>query len=250
MSMLRAPSFTPQRHRSACRARTRHGAAFTLLETAFSTVIIGVGVLAVVEAQQSFLQRNAWSTSASTASYLAGEIRELASRFTRHDVDSDGIYYQNPSDPTTFAGWGREVDELDAEDLDDLDDLDGAVFGDVTDLPDDFTMVRRYAGPINSFADVIPEISYEGNVVTAAPVGGGEPVPVNMRGWSQIVDVVKVDPEDFADAVADNSQIISGGEVVRNVDRYPVRVTVRSLYQPSPAEPAEVIASLTWVVTP
>ena len=58
--------------------RTRAtSSGFTLIETALAVVIIGVGVIAMVDAQRAFMQSNAWSNHAATATYLANEIREM-----------------------------------------------------------------------------------------------------------------------------------------------------------------------------
>lgn len=237
---------TSSRH-AAPRGRAR---AFTLLEAALATLIIGVGVLAMVEAQQSFLQRNAWSTGGATATYLANELREMTRRMPRHDRFSGGLYFLDPSDPSSLRGWGPEPGEDAPEDLDDLDDFDGAVFGDATRLPEGFTMSRRYPGPINAFGTPIPETRYDGSVETFLPPGATEPVEVAMRGWTQIVTVRKVEPTDITTAVAMAAVASQGGAVVRAVDRFPLRVTVAVLRQADPAADAEVMTSLSWVVMP
>lgn len=223
---------------------------FTLLEAALSTIIIGVGVLAVVEAQQSFMDRNAWSASGAAGTYLANEMREMTASFPRHDRFSGGLYFLNDADASTFQGWGPETGEDEANDLDDLDDLDGAVFGAATEFPDGFTMSRRYAGPVNAFAEVIPETRYDGSTETFIPEGEEDPVPVAMRGWTQIVSVEKVDPADITDGVADNARMMDGTTVLRGADRYPVRVTVRVLRQLDPTEAPMLITTLSWVVSP
>jgi hypothetical protein len=233
--------------RTARAAGARRG--FTLLEAAMSTVIIGVGVLAVVEAQQSFLERNRWSTNGATATYLADEIREMSERFPRHDRFSGGLYLLDENDPSSLRGWGPEPGENTARDLNDLDDLDGAVFGDAADFPAGFTMTRRYPGPIDSFGRVIPETLYGGGTLLEEGAGG-EMVEAPMRGWTQIVEVTKVDPEDITLPVPRNARVMNGAETLRRVDRYPLRVTVRVLWQPDPARPAEVIRSTSWVVMP
>ncbi len=96
-----------------CRGRSRR-AGFTLIETALATVIVGVGVLSIVAAQQAFHKQNAWSTHASTATRLGNEIREMTFRLPRHD-------------PVTglLLPWGPEDNELWVGDFDDLDDFDG-----------------------------------------------------------------------------------------------------------------------------
>ena len=65
--------------------RHHHRRGFTLIETALATVIIGVGVLALVDSQAAFLASNAWSTQTATANYLANEIREMTRRLPKHD---------------------------------------------------------------------------------------------------------------------------------------------------------------------
>ena len=56
---------------------TTRRTGFTLIETALATIIVGVGVLAMVSAQAAFHQKNAWSTHASIATHLGNEIREM-----------------------------------------------------------------------------------------------------------------------------------------------------------------------------
>ncbi len=236
--------------RSARQVRGLAGSGFTLLETALTTVIIGVGVLAVMEAQQAFLERNTWSTQASTATYLANEIREMSEGFPRHDRFAGGIYFATAGDPATFAGWGPENGEVVVVDLDDLDDLDGAVFGDATDFPTGFTLTQRYAGPINAFGDVIPETLYDGTTETFDPGDGTGEQIVPMRNWTQIVQVEKVDPYDLSTVVPNETEDSIAGIVSRAVDRYPVRVTVSVLFQDDPAGDASESTSISWVVLP
>ena len=75
---------------SATRPAT-HARGFTLLETSMAMVIIGVGVLAFVDAQKAFITNNNWSSHAATGAYLANEVRELARRLPRHDPVT-GLY--------------------------------------------------------------------------------------------------------------------------------------------------------------
>ena len=87
--------------------------AFTLIETALATVIVGVGVLAMVAAQQGFHKQNGWSTHASIATRLGNEIREMTLNLPRND----------PVTSSTF--WGAESNETFVGAFDDLDDFDG-----------------------------------------------------------------------------------------------------------------------------
>lgn len=255
MSGLRAAGLRLSSSRRDGAPSARHAPArpgFTLLETMLAIVVIGVGVIAIINAQRAFLTQNLWSTHASTATYLAGEIREMTRGYPRHDRFSGGIYFSDPENPgeETFVGWGPEGDETGIADLDDLDDFDGAVFGEATDLPEGFVMTRRYAGPIDSFGCVITETLWNG--ATEMIEVEGELVPVSMRGWTQCVTVEKVDPYDLATPVDDwEIQVEEGtGNVLRDVDRYPVRVTVTVLYQGTWDEHAPPVTSISWIVFP
>lgn len=242
---------TPRRqpaHR--LRSADRSAPGFTLLEAALATIIIGVGVLAVVEAQQSFLERNAYSSGSATATYLASELREMARNFPRHDRFSGGLYFLDTNDVGTFAGWGAETGEADVSDFDDLDDLDGAVFGDATEFPAGFTMTSRHDGPIDAFGVVIPETLFDGSTEMFTPPGEAAPVEVAMRGWTQIVTVEKVEPSDITDGVADATDLRDGSTIKRAVDRYPVRVSVTVLKQDAPEDTPVVMTTLSWVVMP
>jgi prepilin-type N-terminal cleavage/methylation domain-containing protein len=142
--------------RTAGRTRRR---GFTLIETSLATVIVGVGVLAIVAAQQAFHQKNAWSTHLSTATWLGNEIREMTLNLPRHDP------------VTGIAFWGPEPDtELTIFDYDDLDDFDGPagtglVFSGIP-------VAGVVNGPRNSRREII----------------------ANMDGWVQTIFVDMVDP--------------------------------------------------------
>ncbi len=229
--------------------RSSPAGGFTLLETSLATVIIGVGVLAIIEAQQTFIRTNAWSTHASTATYLANEIREMTRTYPRHDRFTGGLYFTDPEDAETMTGWGTEDGEVTAADLDDLDDLDGAVFGNATDFPEGFVMTTRYPGPINAFGDVIPETRWDGTVATIEVEGEEQTLP--MAGWTQIVQVEKVDPQDYSTAVESTTVLVSDdGDVVRGVGRYPLRITVTILYQGDFDAEAPPVTTVSWIVPP
>lgn len=225
--------------------------AFTLIETALATVIIAVGVLALVEAHQAFLRTNAWSTHSSTATLLAAEIRERTRTFPRHDAFTGGLYFTDPENHSGFQGWGPESNEFTPDEFDDLDDLDGVVFGDAaeSDLPGPVTVVdgvpMRFDGPIDASAEIIPETDWNGEVVTDDETG--EPAP--LQGWTQYVQVDKVDPLDFTTTLPnDHYEPASGGQPEIEVDQFPVRVTVTALYQGPFETSAREVATVTWVV--
>ncbi|TVQ31696.1 MAG: prepilin-type N-terminal cleavage/methylation domain-containing protein [Phycisphaeraceae bacterium] len=215
---------------------------FTLLETSLAIIIIGVGVLAIIQAQQSFLQKNAWSTHSSTAAFLANEIREMTRGWPKHDPLSGGLYFENPEAFSGFQGWGPGPNELTLEDYNDLDDLDGVVFGDAPNIPGPIN--RRHAGPISAFRDVITDTDWAGLVILDED---GDPAP--LRGWTQYVRVQKIDPTDFTQTVANDHHIPEGpGQPAIAVDQFPLRVTVHILYQGDLDAEAIEITRVTWIV--
>lgn len=220
------------------RARRR---GFTLMETALTTVIIGVGVLALIDAQQAFMRTNAWSTQAATATYLANEIREMARKLPRHDPVT-GLYTTGTPPATTLNGWGPEPGEVTARDFDDIDDFDGMLF-----VNDGTAGVADHdlAGPIDAFGNVIPEILANGEVMTD---GQGNPRP--MQGWSQLVTVQKIDPFDMAQVRPDAYTVaaVPPDFAGLRVDQFPLRVSVTVRYQgPFDAQPSDIV-TVSWVV--
>lgn len=226
------------------RPRTPARRAFTLMEAALATVIIGVGVLAVVEAQQAFLRKNQWSTHTSTAMFLANEIREMTRNLPRHDPFAGGIYFEDPVAHTGFSGWGPNITELLVTDFNDLDDYDAMVFGNAPNLPGPIT--RRYTGPIDAFGEIIPQTNWRGDVLV-----DNENNIVPLEGWTQYVKVDKVSPADFTQALArDYYEAAVGATPELEVHRFPLRVTVTILYQGPGDLEARVISSVSWVVPP
>ncbi|MGD1916948.1 MAG: prepilin-type N-terminal cleavage/methylation domain-containing protein [Phycisphaerales bacterium] len=225
------------RTRNARTLRRNAGRGFTLIETALATVIIGVGVVAIVEAHQAFMKSNQWSTHAATATFLGGEIREMTLNLPRHDPVT-GLRI----DGGDIEGWGPEDGEVLVEDFDDLDDFDGLTFAfdgtpgffDDDDLP----------GPIDAFGLVIPEIFSDGTVMLDED---GDPVP--MQGWRQTVRVVKVHPTDpTLELDPDAVEAPAGGSAGIAVDEYPLKVEVIVSYEgPFVTAPTE-ITRVTWIV--
>jgi prepilin-type N-terminal cleavage/methylation domain-containing protein len=213
------------------RARSvRRGArrAFTLIETAMAVVIIGVGVVAMVDAQQAFMKSNAWSSQAATATFLANEIREYTRRLPRHDPVT-GLEL----DEDELVGWGPEEGEVTHDDYDDIDDFDGVRFGDGGD----------FSGPINASGGLIPRLDADGN-----PVIIDEEIQP-MSGWSQQVTVEKVNPFDLAEVLDDDAVDAASGDFEgRGPDDFPVRVTVTVFYQGPEDEEAAAVLTMRWIV--
>lgn len=229
---------------SARPARLPHArGGFTLIEASLATVIVGVGVVAMVEAQQAFIRSNLWSSHAATGTFLANEIRELTRNLPKHDPVT-GLYLQGGQvGSPVLVGWGPEAGEVLVTDFDDLDDFDGISFSFVgtpglvdLDLP----------GPVNAFGEVIPNIGPDGSVAAPDPETG-EVAP--MAGWTQTVFVQKVSPFDTGTVVPDaQTEPASGSFRGRQVHEYPLRVTVEVSYQAPFATEAEVVARVTWIV--
>lgn len=216
---------------------TRHTApgGFTLIEASLATVIIGVGVLAMVDAQSSFIVANQWSSHAASATFLANEIREMTRNLPKHDpvvglfLESDGNGAQ------TLRGWGPDTGESTLSDFDDIDDFDGIVF---TWLATDDLDNGDLPGPVNAFREVIPGITIE-----------GQETEESMIGWSQTVIVRKVHPFDFSEELDANfSEPASGSFPGRRVDQYPLRVTVQVHYQSLSAIEPTLVTEVTWIV--
>lgn len=226
-------------HRSPVPAR----GGFTLIEAALATVIIGVGVVAMVEAQQAFIRSNLWSSQAATGTFLANEIREMTRQLPRHDPVT-GLYLADEELGTGgLVGWGPEEGEVLVTDFDDLDDFDGMSFS-FTGTPGIVDL--DLPGPLNAFGEVIPDIDIDGVVAEPDPETG-EVAPMN--GWTQTVIVQKVSPFDTGTVVPDaQTEPASGTFRGRRVDQYPLRVTVEVSYMAPFAAESEVVARITWVV--
>jgi hypothetical protein len=224
------------------RSRARRSAAFTLLETALATVIIGVGVLALVEAQTAFLRSNGWSSQSATGTYLANEIRELTRRLPKHDP-VNGLFLQGSGTTATLVGWGPSPGAVTVEDFNHVDAFDGMRFA--SDGSAGFTD-RDLPGPVDAFGSLIPQINDDGSIVRDAQ---GNPRP--MQGWAQIVTVQKVDP--FNPSVTyppERTLPMNTGTGFSGlaVDQFPLRVTVRVTYR-GPFDSAEnTVATVSWIV--
>lgn len=231
---------TPPARRLAARAGRGRG-GFTLIETALATVIIGLGVLALIDAQQSFMKSNNWSTHAATATYLANEIREMTRKLPKHDPVT-GLWLQAQGGTNVLRGWGPDAGETEVSDFDDLDDFDGMTFspGGAVNAAE-----GELPGPIDAFGNIIPEISVDGSVPTDER---GDPLP--MQGWTQHVTVEKVDPYDTATVRADSYVAPASPPSFPGlaVNKFPLRVTVVVQYQgPGEAEATDV-ATVVWIV--
>ena len=224
------------RGRTARLVRSAGAGGFTLLETMMALVIVGVGVVAFVDAQASFTKSNSWSSHAATGMLLANEVRELTRRMSRHDPVTGLTLATGAGGATSAVGWGREAGETTVADLDDLDDLDNVVFG----------LGGTFAGPIDAFGEAVQEIGLDGN-----PALDQEGLPRTLEGWSQRVSVTKVDPYNFSLArAASYEQAASSQWPAVRINQFPVRVTVIVEYQGPYDTQASEVTRTTWVVPP
>jgi len=226
------------------RGRAGQG-GFTLIETSMATVIIGVGVLAMVDAQSAFIVSNQWSSHAASATFLANEIREFTRNLPKHDPVNGITLVDDGSGSMVVSGWGVNPGEVTVDDFDDIDDFDGVTFSyigtpglDDNDLP----------GPINSFGEVIPALSNEGynlGYSDSQNVFAGEA----MFGWYQTVFVEKIDP--FDTSIMRNDAYFEppdGAFAGREVDEYPLRVSVLVFYQGVNDIQADLVTTVSWIV--
>lgn len=239
MRMLKGSS-----HPKQLRGQARSG-GFTLIETSMATVIIGVGVLAMVDAQSAFIVSNQWSSHAASATFLANEIREFTRNLPKHDPVNGISLVDDGSGTMIISGWGYDIGEVTVDDFDDIDDFDGITFSFIgtpglidNDLP----------GPINSFGEVIPALSHEGyemGSTDSQAVFSGDA----MYGWYQTVFVEKINPFDTS-IIHDDAyfEVPNGTFPGRQIDEYPLRVSVLVFYQGVNDAQAELVTTVTWII--
>lgn len=151
--------------------RDRAGrSGFTLIETALATVIVGVGILAIVAAQQGLHIKNATSTNAAIATRLGNEIREMSFTLPRHDP------------VTKNAFWGAEPNELSVDDFDDLDDFDGDGSGLI------FSAALNN-GPINARREIIANMDGWSQIVEVFNV---DPFDITATVADNSTDMLRV----------------------------------------------------------
>jgi type II secretory pathway pseudopilin PulG len=212
----------------APRRRRSGRPAFTLLETALALTIVLVGVLAIADAQRAFIRSNSWSSQEATAMYLANEIRELTRRLPRHDPVS-GVYLA----AGVVKGVGPEADEALLSDYDDVDDFNKLCFGTTA-----FAGYTSAQGPVDAFGNLIHDIDENGQIRLD---GFGNPMP--LFGWTQKIDLIKVDPFDLTEDRAWDYT-----DAFRGVSGFPLRVTVTIYYQGPYDTTGEEVTTVTWIV--
>lgn len=202
---------------------------FTLLEAALATVIIGVGVLALIQAQTVFITTNEWSSQNATGTYLCNELRERIRMMPRHDPVT-GLYLDTGN---VLRGWGPEENEQQPMDYDDVDDWDGKSFG----------AGGTNTGPIDADCRIVPRVGLNGQPILTA-----EGQATSLEGWTQTVTVQKVDPFNFSTVRAPSYERAAAGSVpALAVDKFPLRVTVTAWYQGPNDTARREMARVTWI---
>ena len=221
----------------------KRGRGFTLLETMLTLVIVSVGVASVFDAYSSFSRTNEWSTHSATAAFLAGELRELTRDMPKHDPVTGLGFADDPDAGAVLIGWGAEPGEVTPRDFDDLDDFDGISFTFDAALanPDDDSLgANEMPGPIDAAGFAIADYAQ----TTAA--GGQSEV---RFGWIQTVMVDKVSPFDMTTVLdSGHTEAPSGDFPGREVDDFPLRVTVEISYLGPYDTTPQLIGRTSWVV--
>jgi type II secretory pathway pseudopilin PulG len=122
-------------------ATRRPRAAFTLIETSLATMIVGVGILSVMQLFFACTRQNASATSMTTAMLLAENIQETMANLSFNDP-AYGRTYFGPEPGQTLGSY------------DDVDDFDGQTF----------------SPPIDATRKPIPALSSYSQVVSVWPV--------------------------------------------------------------------------------
>jgi hypothetical protein len=215
--------------RSSHSPRRRQARAFTLIETSLALIVIGVGVLAFIDAQRSFIEQNNWSSRSATGALLANEVREL----TRHLPKYDPVLGLSSGNANAVIGWGAGSEKIIVRDFNCLTDFDGKMFGRDGNMP----------GPVAATGHVVPMSDANG---IQQLDGNGDPKA--LEGWAQSVTVEKIDPLNFATVRAKGYYVApSGNDPGIAVDQFPVRVTVVVTYQGTyDTQPLEV-TRLVWI---
>src|SRR4051812_38526077 len=126
----------------AIQPRPRLRRAFTLLETALATIIVGVGIVATMQLFAVCSQQNRAANQMTVAMLLCDNIREAMA----------GLSFNDPTSGKTT--WGAEAGETNVSAFDDVDDFDG----------------KTFSPPIDSLRATVPTMSQYSQVVSVVPV--------------------------------------------------------------------------------
>jgi hypothetical protein len=182
------------------------------MEAALTTVIIGTGVLAIIEAQQAYLRKNDYAVRANVGLMLANEVRERMS----------GLPMSDPvSVPTDDIG----TEETDPEDWDDLDDFANAPAG--SNLPGGSILMASW-----------PDADYDG------PINASGLQIDDMERWAQSVEIQTLS------SIALNEVDGSAVNTTTWNDAQAIRVTVTIYYRQDPAAVGsqQTVSTTNWII--
>jgi Tfp pilus assembly protein PilV len=121
---------------------------FTLIEAALATIIVGVGCIAVMQLALACTEQNRFATQTTSATLLAGNLRELLSKLPFNDPTSG---------PATF---GAETGETIAT-FDDIDDFNDRTFSPPIDVN------RATIAGMTGYSQVVSVRTVPGNSLSA-----------------------------------------------------------------------------------
>jgi Tfp pilus assembly protein PilV len=145
-------------------ARPARRRGFTLIEAAMVTVIIGLGVVGMLELLAAGTVSNSEGTELTTAINLANNVRELSLGLAYYDPQSD------PADPLKQPVWNSKEASVDL--YDNIMDLDGSAD----------TWNQQAADPETGYQKFQPPLDV-----------GKKPIS-DYANWAQWVKVETVDP--------------------------------------------------------
>lgn len=152
------PTAPPPARRFSPRRAPR---GFTLIEAAMVMVIIGVGVLSMLQLLAAGSVQNNDAAEMTKAMTLANNVREASLALKFHDPD------QPVTVPASYTWFSQESS---IEQWDNITDLDGPV--DTWDTPEDAKGWQKFSPPID----------------------GTRKTLVGHKGWAQYVKVETIDP--------------------------------------------------------
>jgi hypothetical protein len=194
---------------SAPRRRSAHNLGLTLMETALTTIIVGLAITALVKLVLTNTQQNRWSQHVTTGTLLAENVREMVA----------GLPFSDSRQGTTTFGPESGEQLATYNDVDDFDGFDSLVRPDIPS--------GQPVGPVDAARRVITQT-----------VGGVQEVPPEWRNWREQIAVDPVDPNNL------NSVYPKP-----NTARTCVRVTVTISYQAPGSGFWEPAVQLRWLKT-
>jgi Tfp pilus assembly protein PilV len=205
------PSGAGARSLASGRGRRRALCAFglTLIETALTTIIVGVAITALVKLVLFTTQENRYTQRLTTGSLLAENVREMMA----------GLPFSDPSNGTLTFGPETGETLTTFNDVDDFDGFDSTARADLA--------AGQPVGVVDAARRVVTET-----------VGGVEQVPADWKNWRQQIAVDPVDPNNL-DVTFPKP----------NTSRVCVRVTVTISYRAPGAPTWDQVEQLRWIKT-